>query len=91
MFGPAHAKKFAEKYDCNIPWAILMDPASACSLKCKGCWAAEYEKTDAMEYELSDRIIREGKEIGSYFYLYSGGEPTLRKADLSLIINPVNW
>jgi MoaA/NifB/PqqE/SkfB family radical SAM enzyme len=82
MFGPAHAKKFAEKYDCNIPWAILMDPTSACNLKCKGCWAAEYEKTDSMEYELLDRIIREGKEMGIYFYIYSGGEPTIRKADL---------
>ena len=31
-----------EKYNCNIPWAILMDPTSACNLKCTGCWAAEY-------------------------------------------------
>ena len=31
-----------EKYDCNIPWLILMDPTSACNLRCKGCWAAEY-------------------------------------------------
>ena len=26
-----------EKYGCNIPWAILMDPTSACNLKCTGC------------------------------------------------------
>ena len=31
-----------EKYGCNVPWAILMDPTAACNLKCKGCWAAEY-------------------------------------------------
>ncbi len=31
-----------EKYECNIPWAILLDPTSACNLKCVGCWAAEY-------------------------------------------------
>ena len=31
-----------EKYNCNIPWAILMDPTSACNLHCTGCWAAEY-------------------------------------------------
>ena len=31
-----------EKYGCNIPWAILMDPTSACNLHCTGCWAAEY-------------------------------------------------
>jgi len=31
-----------EKYGCNIPMAILLDPTSACNLKCTGCWAAEY-------------------------------------------------
>jgi MoaA/NifB/PqqE/SkfB family radical SAM enzyme len=70
------------KHDCNIPWAILMDPTSACNLHCKGCWAAEYNKTDSMDYALLDRIIREGKELGVYFYIYSGGEPTIRKNDL---------
>ena len=70
------------KYDCNIPWTILMDPTSACNMHCKGCWAAEYDKTDSMDYELLDRIIREGKELGIYFYIYSGGEPMLRKDDL---------
>jgi len=29
-----------KKYNCNIPWAILLDPASACNLHCTGCWAA---------------------------------------------------
>lgn len=33
-----------KKYNCNIPWAILMDPTSACNLHCTGCWAAEYGK-----------------------------------------------
>ena len=30
------------QYQCNIPWAILLDPTSACNLHCTGCWAAEY-------------------------------------------------
>ncbi len=25
------------KYGCNIPWAILLDPTSACNLHCTGC------------------------------------------------------
>ena len=32
--------KLTEQYDCNLPWAILMDPTSACNLHCTGCWAA---------------------------------------------------
>ena len=31
-----------EKYGCNIPWIILMDPTTACNMHCTGCWAAEY-------------------------------------------------
>lgn len=35
-------EEYREKYNCNIPWAILLDPTSACNLNCTGCWAAEY-------------------------------------------------
>ena len=71
-----------EKYQCNIPWAILMDPTSACNLHCIGCWAAEYGDRLNLTYEDLDRIIQEGKEIGVYMYIYTGGEPTVRKDDL---------
>lgn len=71
-----------EKYGCNIPWAILIDPTSACNLCCTGCWAAEYGNRLNMPYETLDSIIRQGKALGTYFYLYSGGEPLVRKADI---------
>lgn len=71
-----------EKYDCNIPWAVLMDPTAACNLKCTGCWAAEYGKNSNLPYEVMDRIIREGKELGVYTYIFSGGEPLVRKNEL---------
>lgn len=82
MAGIDKAEKMKTKYQCNIPWAILLDPTSACNLRCTGCWAAEYDKTDVMDFELLDSIIRQGKELGIYFYIYSGGEPTMRKKDL---------
>ena len=71
-----------EKYGCNIPWAILMDPTAACNLKCTGCWAAEYGKNSSMSLEMMDSIIKQGKQLGVYFYLYSGGEPLVRKKDI---------
>ncbi|MBA1334254.1 MAG: Fe-S oxidoreductase [Firmicutes bacterium] len=74
--------KLREAYDCNIPWAILMDPTSACNLKCTGCWAADYGNQLSMSLETLDSIIRQGKEMGVYFYLYSGGEPLVRKKDI---------
>ena len=29
-----------------------------------------------------DGIIRQGKELGTYMYIYTGGEPLVRKKDL---------
>ena len=71
-----------EKYHCNIPWAVLMDPTAACNLHCTGCWAAEYGKNTFLTYETLDRIINEGTALGTYTYIFSGGEPTMRKKDL---------
>ncbi len=74
--------KSIAKFDCNIPWAVLLDPTAACNLHCTGCWAAEYGKNTFMTYEMLERIISEGTELGIYTYIFSGGEPTLRKKDL---------
>lgn len=70
------------KYDCNMPWILLFDPTSACNLHCKGCWAAEYGNKLNLTYDEIDSIIRQGKEMGTYFYIYTGGEPLVRKKDL---------
>ena len=35
-----------------------------------------------MSYELLDRIVREGKELGIHMYVLSGGEPLTRKKDV---------
>ncbi|MCX7884892.1 MAG: radical SAM protein [Caloramator sp.] len=70
-----------KKYDCNIPWAILMDPTSACNLKCTGCWAGEYSAWN-LSFEDLDKVINEGKELGTYMYIFSGGEPLIRKKDI---------
>lgn len=72
----------SEKNDCNIPWAILLDPTSACNLKCIGCWAAEYGNRLNLTYEELDNIINQGKEMGTYMYIYTGGEPLVRKDDI---------
>ena len=71
-----------KEYGCNIPWAILLDPTSACNLKCTGCWAADYGNKLNLTYEELDDVITQGKEIGVYFYLFSGGEPLVRKDDI---------
>ncbi len=75
-------EKAREKYQCNIPWAILLDPTSACNLHCTGCWAAEYGHKLNLSFEDIDSIITQGKELGCHVYIYTGGEPLVRKHDL---------
>jgi len=70
------------QYGCNIPWAILLDPTSACNLHCTGCWAAEYGNQLHLSFDEIDDIIRQGKEMGVYLYIYTGGEPLVRRADI---------
>lgn len=59
-----------------------MDPTSACNLHCSGCWAAEYGHKLNLSLETIDSIVRQGKELGIYMYIYTGGEPMVRKKDL---------
>lgn len=71
-----------KKYGCNIPWAILLDPTSACNLHCTGCWAAEYGNRLNLSFDEIDNLIKQGKELGVYMYIYTGGEPLVRKNDI---------
>jgi len=80
--GSAIQNETAERCGCNIPWAILLDPTSACNQRCTGCWAAEYGHTLNLSLETIDSIIRQGKQLGTYMYIYTGGEPLVRKKDL---------
>ena len=78
-------EEYREKYGCNIPWAILLDPTSACNLHCTGCWAAEYGNRLNLSFQEMDSIIQQGKEMGVYMYIYTGGEPLVRKKDLIVL------
>ncbi len=80
--GFAKQNEVKEQEGCNVPWAILLDPTSACNLHCTGCWAAEYGHQLNLTVDDIDSIIRQGKELGTYMYIYTGGEPMVRKKDL---------
>ncbi|MDD2190082.1 MAG: radical SAM protein [Eubacteriales bacterium] len=82
ILGLRKQAKIEKEKSCNVPWAILMDPTSACNLHCTGCWAADYGKSMNMDFDTLDSIIMQGKKMGTYMYLYSGGEPLVRKDDI---------
>ncbi len=82
LIGWPRQEHYRKELNCNIPWAILVDPTSACNLHCTGCWAAEYGNKLNLTYEELSDIVRQGKQFGTYMYIFSGGEPLVRKKDI---------
>lgn len=80
--GTKMIRKNREIYHCNIPWLILFDPTSACNMHCQGCWSGTYGHKSNLSFDDMDKIITEGKELGVYLYMMTGGEPLVRKADI---------
>ncbi len=75
-------EKNREKYGHDIPFTLLIDPTTACNKKCIGCWAADYNKALNLSYDELDSLFTQGKELGIYFYIMTGGEPLIRKTDI---------
>ena len=71
-----------EKYNCNIPWLILFDPTMACNMHCVGCWSGTYGHKVKLSFEDMDKIVTEGKALGVYVYMMTGGEPMCAKKDI---------
>ncbi len=81
-YGTKTVRANRDKYNCNIPFTILFDPTSACNLKCKGCWAAEYGHSMQLSLDEMRSIVKQGRELGTHFYMLTGGEPLIRKDDI---------
>lgn len=82
VIGGKRQEKYRVSNNSNIPWAILMDPTSACNLHCTGCWAADYGNKLNLDYDTLDSIVNQGTETGTFMYVLSGGEPLVRKKDV---------
>ena len=80
--GTKMIRKNRTVYNCNIPWLILFDPTSACNMHCVGCWSGTYGHKHNLSFEDMDKIVTQGKELGVYLYMMTGGEPLVRKKDI---------
>ena len=69
LIGTSMLRKKRDKEHCNIPWVILMDPTSACNMKCKGCWASEYGHNSNLSLDEMRRVISEAKALGTHFFM----------------------
>ena len=79
---PQRLRESGERYGIHVPWAILIDPTGRCNLRCKGCWAGDYDRSLDMDFATLDRVITEAEDLGIRFFVVSGGEPLVRMEDL---------
>ncbi len=76
LMGIPRQFEVAKELGAAVPWTILIDPTSACNLNCIGCWAGRYKKSDTLDIDTIDRVIKEANKMGIFFIVLSGGEPT---------------
>jgi MoaA/NifB/PqqE/SkfB family radical SAM enzyme len=75
LIAPNKRYRIREQEGFYPPSLLVVSPTMRCNLKCYGCYAGNYTKDEDLPFEEFDRIIREGKELGIYLYVVSGGEP----------------
>jgi MoaA/NifB/PqqE/SkfB family radical SAM enzyme len=84
ILGRAIRERKEQELGIHIPNFMVISPTMRCNLHCKGCYASAYSEEDDLPLEVVDRVIREGKELGMYFYTFSGGECFVRPELLDL-------
>jgi len=85
LLGIPKQREQSERLGFNVPHFILVDPTSACNLRCEGCWAGKYQRGPKMNFERLDRLCEEAKELGIYWIVFSGGEPLMYKRLFELV------
>ena len=78
LMGAKTRENFQKKEGIPSPSTIVISPTMRCNLRCIGCYAGDYSKKDDLPIEYVDRVITEAKEMGTHFYVISGGEAFVR-------------
>jgi MoaA/NifB/PqqE/SkfB family radical SAM enzyme len=78
LMGPKNRENFEKKEGIPCPAVVVISPTMRCNLRCIGCYAGDYSKKDDLPLEYVDKIITEAKEMGTYFYVITGGEAFVR-------------
>ncbi len=84
LWGGPVRQRVSEELGVWVPHFLLIDPTEACNLRCKGCWAGEYE-VHSLPFERLDRLFTEAEELGIRWIVLLGGEPFAYKRLLELV------
>lgn len=68
-----------------VPPLVMISVTTDCNLSCGFCYAATHSDTGDMPRAQLDGLIDQAKELGSFFFLLTGGEPLLYPSLLDVI------
>jgi len=78
--GSVERKRFRDAHGVQPPTLMVISPTMRCNLDCTGCYAGKYPRQgDHLDLATIDRVINEAKQMGTYFFVISGGEPFVRR------------
>jgi MoaA/NifB/PqqE/SkfB family radical SAM enzyme len=77
-YGTVRRDELRNKEGVSIPNTFLISPTMRCNLRCSNCYAANYDMKDDLEFEVIDRVLTEGEDLGIFFVTILGGEPFIR-------------
>jgi MoaA/NifB/PqqE/SkfB family radical SAM enzyme len=72
--GYVRRKAFAREHGFVPPYLMVISPTMRCNLNCYGCYAGGYSDSELGLEEVID-IVEQGKRMGIFFVVISGGEP----------------
>ncbi len=65
------------RHGSAFPAFQFISVTNQCNLACQGCWVSQRNGIRQLEFDVTDRIIRDSNEHGSWFFGILGGEPLL--------------
>lgn len=68
-----------------FPAFLFISVTDQCNLSCQGCWVTPASPRRELDLETLDRVIRQAKAQGSFFFGILGGEPLLHKGLFELL------
>ncbi len=76
VLGLHRFRKRLRRGECFPPF-MFMSVTSRCNLRCQGCWVTTDPPHRRLSLPTMDRIVRDCKRQGAYFFGILGGEPLM--------------
>jgi len=76
--GWRRARRFEKRRGkSKFPAFVVVSVTNKCNLSCQGCWVSQTSPPKELPPETLDKIIRDAKKDGPFFFGILGGEPIL--------------